>query len=186
MEKYLTPYWARKSNIDIYLFILLLTFTFNFAFFLKAIVGAIVMGILSIICLIVVIKRHQRKNTYIRLRERAHTSGQLVRGQIVEVEARLFLLGFEQKPEKLKKNDYGYCYRYEDIGYRFIVTYMDPFFNVEKQALSEIYAWYTLYQYARGRLGQSGKSWFKPTYNEEFVDLYLLDNGEAVVEVIPV
>ena len=99
-----------------------------------------------------------------------------VKGDIILIEERPYILGRELSPEKLKKSRY----RAKDRAYRIKVTYIDPYSRETKTAQSELYQWFQFNEYD-----------FKNrkmllTIRDDYANVYVSPDGDAWVEPIAV
>ena len=99
-----------------------------------------------------------------------------VKGDIILIEERPYILGRELSPEKLKKSRY----RAKDRAYRIKVTYIDPYSRETKTAQSELYQWFQFNEYD-----------FKNrkmllTIRDDYANVYVSPDGDAWVEPIMV
>ena len=107
-----------------------------------------------------------------------------VRGEIVEFSERPVILGKEFGPEKIKRNEYGHPnYKAKNLGYRIIVNYEHPVSGEKKQAVSELYSWFSLNQYEKSKDGKLFGD-FKKCVREDVADVYVSEDGETWVDVI--
>ena len=107
-----------------------------------------------------------------------------VRGEIVEFSERPVILGKEFGPEKIKRNEYGHPnYKAKNLGYRIIVNYEHPVSGEKKQAVSELYSWFSLNQYEKRKEGKLFGD-FKKCVREDVADVYVSEDGETWVDVI--
>ena len=99
-----------------------------------------------------------------------------IKGDIILIEERPYILGRELSPEKLKKTRY----RAKNRAYRIKVTYIDPYSSEIKTAQSELYLWFQFHEYD-----------FKNrkmllTIRDDYANVYVSPDGDAWVEPIVV
>ena len=109
-----------------------------------------------------------------------------VRGEIVEFSERPVIFGRELKPENIKRNEYGHPnYKAKNLGIRVIVNYEHPVSGEKKQAVSEMYSWFSLHDYEKNRNGKLFGE-YKKCVREDVADVYVAENGNCWVDVIRV
>lgn len=108
-----------------------------------------------------------------------------VKGEIVELSQRPYLLGRELAPEKLKTtmDGHSYNYRAKNRAYRLIVKYTDPVDNTEKTVTSELYHWFQLHEFDREAFRSRKKDWVPLCIRDDYANVYIGD-GSAWVEVV--
>ena len=106
-----------------------------------------------------------------------------VRGEITEFSERPVFFGKELSPDKIKRNEYGHAnYKAKNLGIKLKVNYEHPLTGEKKQAVSELYSWFSLHSYEK----KSGKFFgdFKKCVREDFADVYVAEDGSTWVDVI--
>lgn len=113
--------------------------------------------------------------------------GECVKGEIVELSQRPYILGRELDPAKLKKTMDGYVYNYKakNRAYRLIVKYTDPVDNTEKMVTSELYHWFQLHEFDKEAFRNRKKDLVPLCIRDDCANVYVAENGSAWVEVIP-
>ena len=107
-----------------------------------------------------------------------------VRGEIAEFSERPVIFGKELSPDKIKRNEYGHAnYKAKNLGIRVIVNYEHPVTGEKKQAVSEMYTWFSLHKYVKSEKGRLFGD-FKKCVREDVADVYVSGDGSTWVDVI--
>ena len=109
-----------------------------------------------------------------------------VQGEIVKFEQRPFLMSRELAPEKLKISEDGNIYNYKakDRAYRVYVKYTDPFDNLEKEVVSELYTWFQMNEFDKEAFKSKKNDWNRLVVRDDVADVFIKSDGKAWTELI--
>lgn len=93
-----------------------------------------------------------------------------IKGKILRVEKKGYYFGKEFK--------YDYATRSKNTVNRFVVQFEDPYTHEEREAVSEKYANYMIHEMIKGTFKIAN------SYDEEYADVYVSEDGSTWVEPI--